>query len=157
METNTSPSLIPGILSAAAIGLCVFFTYVLFRIIRSDFRAAQAYKSAFTCMGRVKMQREDFRIPRYGSGLIAIKKIRYYQYEVEFTVDGTAYTGIVQSRTKGLIPGAPIQVHYSRDAAGNPKIETPVYAGRLKELWLGVIGGILLSAVIIMLKQAGRI
>jgi len=137
-----------GLCVPIILGLCL----LLYVVIWSDISSAREYKNAARCTGRVRRQLEKVSVNVYGSGLIGMRRRRYFQYEVDFVVDGGMRSGVLQTRDK-LQPGAITEIRYIICAdIGLPHVVNRMYSDRLMELLIGFVGGLIMAAVIIVLK-----
>lgn len=134
--------------------LIVCAVFVAFWLsISNDRKMMKLYKSAETCTGVIIRRREDYRLNAYGSGVLGMRKRVYSQYDVEFYPNGYITEGVYQTKEKNLNPGDTVTVHYIlHPQTGKPYIVSKIYGDRLKELILGAILGVLLSAAIIFYK-----
>lgn len=128
--------------------------FLLCLALYSDIKAARQYRKATPCRGRVRKQLGKTSVNAYGSGLIIMHRRVYCQYQVDFQVNNSIWSGVVQTRAKNLHPGDLVDIRYMiNTSTGVPEVISGVYWDRLKELMIGGALGIILAAAIIALKQ----
>lgn len=141
-----------------AIPFILIAVFLLFLFIASDLKSAKKYKHAIQSTGKVKKKLENYIMNAYGSGLIGKRRRIYYQYEVEYQVDGKRYMGVLQTKEKRLNEGDTVEVRYIwKEGTNEPKIATCIYADRIKELAIGGILGIVFAiGIIVFLSVSGH-
>ncbi|MFR5601950.1 MAG: hypothetical protein ACLTKI_06175 [Lachnospiraceae bacterium] len=131
--------IVDGLLWCAAAAFALFVLFILFICIYGDWQLMKQYRNASRSKGTVIRQIENTSYGQYQRPVLRTRKVKYYQYEIEFIVDGQVCTGILQLKRKvaqkvGLRPGSTAMVRYIRDVdTGEVKVVHSGFRDRLMQ------------------------
>lgn len=126
--------------------------FTLFLCIRKDYKMKKLYNSAEKCKALVLKEIGTESLSEYGAGVIGGgPTIKVKVYLVEFEIEGKKYTKEVRTKRKDIKTNELIEIRYVI-RENKPIIISEIYKVRLDHLIIGVIGGVILSAICIILK-----
>lgn len=132
--------------------LVLFLLYAISR----DIKTKRRYDTADTCVGIVLRKIEDYRTDFYGSGISGVQKRRYSQYEVEYILKGQLYQGVYRTKQANLDIGSKVILKYViHETTGQPVLLNTVAGDKVKELIIGIIGGVILAGILFYMKSKG--